>query len=258
MMVMVLVGILSVLGIDSVSDTLDELRFEQTIQEMVEIRKGMIGDINQRNGNARSDFGYLGDVGFVPTNAIGIAGLTSIPGGITAWSIDATANYGIGWNGPYVELSNATGAADYLTDAWGNAYTYASAARTLTSLGADGAAGGTGYDADITLSFTANDIGTTVHGFILDSANAFESFTGTAEVRLYTADTTGALSTRTFSVLPAFFGYFFFANVPLGKRSISIFVPDFATNPTPVLGPIVFTVDKPQYVIDTYYTNVNP
>ena len=74
------------------------------------------------------------DVGRYPTTAEGLDALVNKP---------ASAN---GWNGPYVK-----GAVP--NDPWGKPYLFASPAANggvdISSLGADGTAGGTGENADI-------------------------------------------------------------------------------------------------------------
>ena len=75
------------------------------------------------------------DVGRVPTNEEGLNALVTKPG---------SAN---GWNGPYLKGGSVP------IDPWGNAYRYNRAAQggavEILSLGADGAAGGDGENADI-------------------------------------------------------------------------------------------------------------
>jgi len=74
------------------------------------------------------------DVGRFPTTAEGLDAMVNRP---------ASAN---GWNGPYIKGSVPN-------DPWGKPYVYASPASNggidISTLGADGAAGGTGENADI-------------------------------------------------------------------------------------------------------------
>jgi general secretion pathway protein G len=75
------------------------------------------------------------DVGRYPSKAEGLKALVEKPG-----SAD-------GWNGPYLQQSSLP------ADPWGNAYQYAipgaKGPYRISSFGADGTAGGTGNDADI-------------------------------------------------------------------------------------------------------------
>lgn len=80
------------------------------------------------------DFYYL-DVGAFPSKSEGLKSLIARPAGVATW------------DGPY--LKNETG----LTDPWGAAYTYdvsGNALPTIGSMGADGAPGGEGDNADLT------------------------------------------------------------------------------------------------------------
>jgi len=75
------------------------------------------------------------DTGRLPTQAEGLNALITDPG-VT------------GWTGPYAKSDKA------IKDPWGHALVYtpsSDAEATLTSLGADGKAGGKGADADITV-----------------------------------------------------------------------------------------------------------
>lgn len=78
---------------------------------------------------------YRIDTGRYPTTQQGLAALMGDPGGVR------------GWRGPYLDGSNLP------ADPWGNAYVYRAPGERgpydLLSLGADGAPGGTGEDADV-------------------------------------------------------------------------------------------------------------
>jgi len=80
---------------------------------------------------------FFVDVGRYPTEAEGLDALITAPSGAT------------GWNGPYISRASS------LTDPWGTAYSYAltgttSQPFTVSTLGSDGTAGGSGEAADIT------------------------------------------------------------------------------------------------------------
>lgn len=78
---------------------------------------------------------YFLDVGRYPSKSEGLKALVERPGAVD------------GWNGPYLQQATVP------ADPWGNAYQYSlPGAKTpyrITSYGADGVAGGTGSDADI-------------------------------------------------------------------------------------------------------------
>jgi prepilin-type N-terminal cleavage/methylation domain-containing protein len=96
---------------------------------------------------ARGTFGFLGDVGRLPTSFAELTSQGSLPGFHTSDGATAhVGNVGYGWSGPY--LSSFFPSADLLTDAWGQTLSYADTganAGKVISLGADGTLG-TGDD----------------------------------------------------------------------------------------------------------------
>ncbi len=253
MMALMLITILAVLSINSITNNLNESRFDETVRRLQVLRKGLVGDVSLKNGKTRSDFGFLGDIGAIPTAAQGLTSLISNPG-VPAYAINTSARFGLGWNGPYIK-SDDTGSS-YLNDAWGNPFVYAPTATppTVTSLGADGVAGGTGYNADITMQLPANTLTSTVHGFILKGGL---QWSGAADIVLNQADGTGNLTQQTVSITASAKGHFMFSNVPMGVRSATVYVPN-KTSPTTTIGPVLFTVDQPYYVIQANFFDLAP
>jgi hypothetical protein len=86
-------------------------RFEETRAEMDRLARAICGDPSLVSGGARSDFGYVGDVGALPPN---LDALAANPGGYTTW------------RGPYVaDRFSSGGPSDWFKyDGWGKAYTY--------------------------------------------------------------------------------------------------------------------------------------
>jgi general secretion pathway protein G len=253
LMVILLVAIVSVVATDVISDTANEARFEQTVQKLNQIRDAMIGNPNLRENGARTSFGYLGDVGGIPTLAQGIAALTTNPGvPVAGYAINSTVRIGIGWNGPY--LSGGTTGTDYTTDAWGTTIDYSAAAGTLTSYGANKVAGGTGYDQDIVVAMPTEQRVSTVRGFICDRGSVFSAL---AEVELNYPNGSGVLTQASDPVTVAEAGQFSFANVPFGVRSITVYRPSKA-GATSTLGPVVLTIDKPNYNVPCNMVDINP
>jgi prepilin-type N-terminal cleavage/methylation domain-containing protein len=253
LMALVLIAILSVLSINSITNTLNESQFNETVRRLQVIRKGLVGDTTLKQGKTRSDFGFLGDIGAIPTAAQGLSVLFTNPG-LPAWSVNTAPRFGLGWNGPYVKTDN-TGDT-YLKDAWGNSFVYSPTATppTVVSLGADGTAGGTGYNRDITMQLPANTLTSTVHGFILKGG---VQWSGAADIVLNQSDGNGNLTQQTVSITSANNGHFVFSNVPMGVRSATIYVPN-KISPTVTLGPSLFTVDQPYYLIQANFFDLAP
>ena len=98
-------------------------------------------------------FGFVGDIGRFPNSLSELVEQGALP----AWDITT----GVGWQGPYIEQGFA--AVDlYSLDGWGNPYIYSATTGVITSLGSDGAAGGSGYAAD----FSTENLSARRHGCI--------------------------------------------------------------------------------------------
>jgi general secretion pathway protein G len=243
LMVIILVGTLAVVSITPIRDSIDEGRFQETVARMKAIRDATLGDPTLREAS-RTSFGFLGDVGSIPTAAQGLQALVTNPG-LPVWAMDAAVRFGRGWNGPYLTSSDA--GANLTRDAWGNNFVYSPTAvpPAIVSLGSDGAAGGTGFNSDITVTLPTELQRATVHGFISQGGGPY---TGTATVVINHLNGAGALATSTVNLVAANNGYFSFNNIAFGKRSVIFYIPNI-TSPTQTIGPIVFTVDVPNYTI---------
>lgn len=248
-----LIGILSAVGISLISGNVDESRYDATATEMREIRKALIGDPDSTQGGNRSSFGYAGDLGGVPSVTQGLGALLAQPAGTTAWTMNSAARFAHGWNGPY--LSTGLTGENAVQDAWGRNYIYAPGPPTVvTSYGADGVAGGTGFNQDIVISISADQRLATVYGFI---STGGAPFAGAAQVEINHPNGNGALTTTLVNVANGSQGAFQFNNIPMGPRSLSVFVPTKA-NPTTTIGPISFVVDRSKFLVPTNLVDTNP
>lgn len=146
--VVVLLGILSVGAYVAYTSFVDQARIDTTTQEMLTLKRAIVGSAEVTSGGRFSQQGYLGDVGNVPPT---LQNLVTNVAGAPAWNSYTRR----GWNGPYID-----GSTDYLNDGWGNPYQYLANTDCngnpgtirnfyLRSYGADGVAGGTGANADI-------------------------------------------------------------------------------------------------------------
>lgn len=253
LMVMVLLGILAVASLDVLSPNINESRFQATSEKMRRLQYALAGNPGLSENNVRTSFGYLGDIGALPTSAQGLSALVTNPG-VPAYAANTTARIGIGWNGPYV--SGETTATNYLIDAWGNSFVYAPTASppSLTSYGADGAAGGTGLNQDIVVTLPTTTLVANVTGFV---CNAGAPFTAAAQVELNYPNGSGTLTQSLVTLATTDAGYFSFASVPFGVRSISIYIPTKAAAVN-TIGPVVFTIDKPNFLVPCNAIDINP
>jgi type II secretion system protein G len=248
LMVIMLMSVLAVVSISTMDSGIDETRFDETVAEMKSLRAALIGDLELKQGGSRSSFGYLGDMGTLPTNAQGLSALMINPG-VPAWNVNSTIRFALGWNGPY--MAGGPG-SDITRDAWGTSYIYdgTSNTATLTSLGADKVVGGTQFNQDIVIAVPTTLKLATVHGFVSASGTPYA---GAATIELnYPA--AGAATAASVSISSTANGYFSFANIPFGKRSAIIYIPN-KTTPTQTIGPILFTVDTANFVIPSDVSN---
>lgn len=250
--VIILISLTSVGAIDVFTNTLNEEHFQETKTKLLAIRQALVGDPTLTEAGAlggieRSNFGYQGDVGAIPTAAQGLAALWSRPliPPIPPYAVDSGSRIGVGWNGPYLNVTDS--GADYTKDGWGNLFVYNPTANppTVVSLGADGAVGGTGYNQDITMELAANVRTATVFGVIVNNG---APWSGSADIVLSEPNGSGAITTSTDSILAADNGAFSFTGVPIGIRSLTVYRPNQAS-PTQTLGPIVFSITTNYYLI---------
>jgi len=245
LMVLGLLGILATFSLLPVGDTLDQAKFDSTVNQMRRIRNALIGEMN--SPGSKSHFGYIGDMGALPTVTQGLTALWSIPDGYDPWGLKDEARIGVGWNGPYLGDQGVAG-VDYSKDAWGTSYVYDPSADpiTLTSYGADRASGGTGLNADITLTIPFNRIQYSVHGVILKSGNPWS---GSLEVEIHYPDPdSSSVISRSIVIGSGDSGAFRFDKIPPGIRSITLYLPDKSTS-TVVYGPYIVSVDQPNTLV---------
>jgi general secretion pathway protein G len=126
--VITVIGILVAAVTPAVVQRIMDSRIEETRVEAQSLYDGMVGK------PAESRFGFVGDLGRLPTSFNELAQRGSLP----AYTTSTTRGVGMGWRGPYVNIGTTAG--DYLTDAFGRAYTGASSGQ-VRSAGSDGVAG---------------------------------------------------------------------------------------------------------------------
>ncbi len=120
--VIVIVGILATITMRALRGANETARVERTRQALDRLAYAMTGDPSLVSGGARTDFGYVGDVGALPGS---LDALAQDPGLAT-------------WKGPYLrdDFLSSGGAVNttFKTDAWGRPLSY-SGGLTITSPG---------------------------------------------------------------------------------------------------------------------------
>jgi len=225
-LVIVLLGLLAAVAANVVTNAASQARFDETRKEMDSLKLAIIGNPELVNEGIRTDFGFVGDIGRLPSTLDELVSQGALP----AWN----SGTGMGWHGPYVKGNFQENPNDYKQDAWGNGYAYNNATGVITSLGADGAAGGSGFDADFsTADLTSpNDerVGT-ITGRVTDTLGNPLANTASVTVTARVYYPVNGASTSTTTNTDAD-GYYTFNNVIFGRRKVEVSITQGASTTT--------------------------
>ncbi|MDF1544888.1 MAG: prepilin-type N-terminal cleavage/methylation domain-containing protein [bacterium] len=203
--IIVLIGIVASVAARKMLTTVDNSKYEHTKKELDHLAWAITGNPNLFDNGARTDFGYVGDVGAFPPN---LDALITNPGGYATWG------------GPYVIGGRTTD--DFKRDAWNTVYSYAGT--TLRSTGS-----GSNIDKLFATSGAAL-LSNTVSGIFIDAASQAPGliYMDSCSVNLVYPDGTGGMATA--STTPDRHGLFSFSNIPVGNHELSlIYIPDSDT-----------------------------
>ena len=196
-MAIVIIGILTTVAMRSLEGSVERSRFQETQEEMDQLITAITGNPDLYANGMRSDFGYVGDIGTVPSSLD-----------------DLVTNPGLGtWNGPYVTGQFAQDTQGFKKDAWGNTYTFTSGI-TIASTG-----GGSTPMTRSAASAVSDLTGNAVSGTVTDAAG---NPPGDSSVAISVTITypDGAGSTTTATVSPGSGGAFTLSGIPIGNHRI--------------------------------------
>lgn len=248
-----IMSVFTVVSLSSLTNVVDDARFSQTVREMEQIRNAFVGETQRLETGLRKNYGYLGDMGGMPTTSQGIAVLSTMPSSVSSWAINPLYGIGTGWKGPY--LSN-TFDQDFTRDAWGTSYVYtnsisgATGAATITSYGSDRVASGSGYAQDIVISVPAAVTTGTLLGYVVKASTDLIGadqvpFSSSAQVFLFYPNGSGNITSTIANISPPNSGKYTFTGVPLGYAAVKIFIPTSATaTASNTLGPAIVEINK--------------
>ncbi len=201
----VIIGIIATVATRQMSNSIDDARFEQTKKELNQLAYAITGNPEISTDGARSNFGYIGDVGTLPTN---LTALVTNPGGYATW------------DGPYID--GGTSGTEHLTDAWGTSYTFTDTLIRST---------GSGMFIDKIFATSTNALlNNNINGIFMDAARSMPGGTYKDSILLKLTYPDGTGGIKDTIINPNNSGNFTFTNIPVGNHTLTaIYIPDTDT-----------------------------
>ena len=203
-LVIAVIGIITSVATVKMFPSLESSRYEATKTEMQSLAFAIVGNPRIFTDGARSDFGYVGDVGSLPPN---LDALVSNPGYST-------------WDGPYIKSD--FGSDDFKQDAWEVDYTYFDTLLRST---------GSGSNIDKVFSSGSSGlVSNSISGYLLDADSEMPGavYNDSILINLIYPDGSGGIATT--SINPSANGDFIFSVVPVGNQILQvIYIPDSDT-----------------------------
>ena len=204
--VIIIIGILAAVATKTIGSASNLSRFEKTREIMNNLAQATAGDPALESGGVRTDFGYIGDVGALPTTW---DDLVTNPGGYATWK------------GPYIRDKFSTGGGNnyFKLDAWGKAISAPSA--NFSSTGGPETltreiAGSTGDLLYNRVTVALTDLSFTPPG---------DDYKDSVRIVLTYPDGIGGYRTRT--VNPDANGSAVFDSIPIGIHTLQmVYIPD--------------------------------
>ena len=196
-------------------------KFENTIVEMQMLKRAIVGNSLLRTNGIRNDFGYVGEMGRLPTTLSELMSRASQSPVI----YNSTLHISTGWAGSYLQETFTNYTSNPLTDEFDNSYEWDltvlpnggdTISARIISRGADKAVSGTGIDADITLEIFKREWRGNITGKAFDSEGKKLK---KATVKLYFPNGGGGIAIKT--KITSGKGIYSFFDIPFGPRSLS-------------------------------------
>jgi len=203
--IIIIIGIIASVATRQMSETIENASFEQTKKELKQLAFAITGNPEITSNGARSNFGYIGDVGALPAT---LNALAVNPGGYATW------------DGPYID--GGTSGTEHLSDAWGTNYTY-----TDTLIRSTGS--GTSIDKIFATSKAAL-LKNNINGIVMDAARTMPGSTFKDSIQLRLTFPNGSGSLKDTTIFPNNSGSFYFRDVPVGNHTLkAIYIPETDT-----------------------------
>ncbi len=201
--VIILISILATIAMSKLKHSVDTARVEETRAEMDRLARAIVGDPSLVSEGNRTDFGYVGDIGAMPSN---LNALVTNPGYAT-------------WKGPYIRdafySSTSSNPSEYRYDAWGKAYSY-TGSNVITSTGS-----GSSITRQLAPS-TSTLISNTVTLTILDISNVPPGPVYADSVLVTLTYPNGSGGTTMASAHPSADGSISFSGIPMGRQWLNV------------------------------------
>ena len=206
--VIVVIGILVAMAMQSMTALVEDSRRVKTEREMEMLANAIVGNPSAVNSGLRSDFGYVGDIGAFPPN---LQALYQNPGGYATW------------DGPYIPSGFTQDSTGFKTDEWGALYGY-SGGITITSTGSGATISKKIVDA------TSDYLLNTLNGNVRDANDSLPGsvYRDSVDVKVNIPDGSGSTVTKTYQ--PDSTGAFVLDSLPVGQHELRIiYTPDVDT-----------------------------
>lgn len=218
--VLAVIAILAGLMLPLTIRLMDDRNVDATLTRLRELQVAITGSPVIVINEARTSFGYLGDMGNLPPALSDLWERGSQP----AFTFDTNLKVGAGWKGPYLDPEILSFLESLDQDAWGREFLYdttpftdpQTGAQVVGKIASAGADGVFSSSDDLTKLFFSAEVRSRVFGFVKDAdGNAVAG----ARVTM-NHPSGGVLSTV--SVFTNSDGFYQFTDVPYGNRSITI------------------------------------
>jgi len=212
--ILVVMSILAAVAVPVALRVFETAAEDATREEMINLKKAMIGDTDRQQSAVRGNFGFLGDMGRLPIDLDELYRQGSLP----SFSYDNVRQAGAGWKGPYITGSfSGEEANKFRKDGLGNDYALTVGPGQLDAvLISSGPDGLSGTADDISLEIFPVETTATLRGGVKD---ALGNGISNVSVNLNFASN-GILTSVTATTDTN--GNYSFSSIPFGPRSVQV------------------------------------
>lgn len=224
--VIAILAVLSTVALRSMTGVASQARFEATQRTLDQVHEAILGAPCDRQPDGTLIIsGFIADMGRPPTN---LNELLSLPAGAPAFTVqrvpaDPDVMVAGGWNGPYIRLPIG---ATTLCDGWGAPLIESPDGSgflgTVSSYGADGLPGGTGYDLDLSCQIVTTNYTASLTGLV--TLNDASASNGVGNVVVYGPGAASAVFPLSFAANSQNFAFSTLSHGPRAVRAYATYV----------------------------------